>query len=119
MTDIAPVPVPRRSRDAVRQLWIERLQRFDAGAFTVADFCRAEGVATQTFYYWRNKLTAAQPGSGPTPHEDAPQFLPIRVLPHGAPVELVLPGGAVLRLAPGYDLAFVRALLDALGGSPC
>jgi hypothetical protein len=61
MTDTAAVPVPRRSRDAVRQLWIDRLQRFDAGAATVADFCRAEGVATQTFYHWRNKLTAEEP----------------------------------------------------------
>lgn len=115
MTDTAAVPVPRRSRDAVRQAWIDRLQRFDAGAVTVADFCRAEGVATQTFYYWRNKLTAPARTTSP----DAPQFLPIRLLPQPVPLELVLPGGAVLRLAPGCDLAFVRALLDALGGSPC
>jgi transposase-like protein len=108
MTDTAAVP--RRPRDAVRQAWIDRLQRFDAGACSVADFCRAEGVATQTFYYWRNKLAAAQHASDPTPH-----FLPIRVLSQAAPVELVLPGGAVLRLAPGCDLAFVRSLLDALG----
>jgi hypothetical protein len=38
MTDTAAAPVPRRSRESVRQLWIERLQRFDAGAATAADF---------------------------------------------------------------------------------
>jgi hypothetical protein len=34
-------------------------------------------------------------------------------------VEIVLPGGATLRLSPGCDLAFVRSLIDALAGAPC
>jgi hypothetical protein len=41
------------------------------------------------------------------------------VLAAPAPVELVLPGGVVLRLAPGCDLDFVRTLVAALGGRPC
>ena len=57
------------------------------------------------------QATDATPGA-------APCFLPIRVAPP-APVELVLPNGATLRLSPGCDLAFVRALIDALAGAPC
>jgi hypothetical protein len=43
----------------------------------------------------------------------------VRLSPPAAPVELVLAGGAVLRLTPGCDLNWVRALVAALGGAPC
>ena len=52
-------------------------------------------------------LTPTSPACSPSACSDA------------APVELVLPNGGVLRLAPGCDLAFVRSLVDALGGAPC
>ena len=86
-----PVPAPQRSRVAVRQAWVERLDRFAAAPVPVVDFCRHEGISAQAFYYWRNKLaadTASEPAAGP-------------------------------RLLPGCDLAFVRSLLEALGGAPC
>ena len=45
-------------------------------------------------------------------------MLPVLLAPVTA-LELVLPGGAVLRIPPGCDLAFVRALVAALGDQPC
>lgn len=113
-----PVVAPPRSRSAVRQAWIERLQRFDAAGLTVLDFCRAEGVSTQAFYYWRHKL-ASPPTDADAATADAPRLLPVRLVASAAPVEVVLPGGAIVRLSPGCDLTFVRAVLDALGGPPC
>lgn len=107
--------VPRRSRESTRAAWAERLTRFDASGQSVLDFCRAEAVSGQSFYYWRRKLadTAATPAA-------VPDFLPVRISPAAAPVELVLPGGATLRLSPGCDLAFVRSLVEALaGGGRC
>src|SRR5262245_10877872 len=107
-----PVGRPRRSREASRQLWAERLARFARAEQSVAAFCAAEGVSPNSFFYWKRQLAApaAGPGAGPL-------FLPVRVTPT-SPVEVVLPNGAVLRLAPGCDLAFVRSLIDALG-APC
>src|SRR5262249_55210346 len=104
---------PRRSRDSVRQSWAERLARFEASGLSALDFCRQEGIASQSFYYWKRKLAGA-PDAPPA----TPQFLPVR-LSASAPVELVLPGGATLRLQPGCDLAFVRSLLEALTGRTC
>ena len=104
---------PRRSREATRLAWAERLQRFNESGLSALDFCRAEGFAPQSFYYWKRKL--ADPAASPP----VPDFLPVRLAP-AAPVELILPGGATLRLAPGCDLAFVRSLVQALaGGAPC
>lgn len=103
-----------RCRDAVRQAWVERLARFAAAGLSPSAFCAKEGVSLPSFYSWKRRLGAA--AGAPAPQ--AARLLPVRVSA-AAPVELVLPGGAVLRLAPGCDLAFVRSLLDALAGAPC
>src|SRR5262245_37361661 len=108
-----PVGRPRRSREATRQLWADRLTRFSAAEQSVAAFCAGEGVSPSSFFYWKRQLAApAAPDAGPL-------FLPVRVAPPAPPVEVVLPSGALLRLAPGCDLAFVRSLIDALAGAPC
>ncbi len=115
MSDTAEIPQkPRKSREANRQEWEQRLVRFDQSGLAVQDFCRAENVAPQSFYPWKRRFAAsAEPASDP------PEFLPIRLAP-SAPVEIVLPNGAMLRLSPGCDLAFVRSLVEALsGGGPC
>jgi transposase len=112
MSDVAEPQ--RRSRQTTRRLWAERLARFPDSGLSVTAFCAAEGVLPNSFYYWKRQLAdAAAVGPGAPP-----LFLPVRVTP-AAPVELALPSGAVLRLAPGCDLAFVRSLLDALAGAPC
>ena len=82
---------------------------------TVADFCDREGLSVASFYTWKRRLAA-----DPAP-EPVPRFVPVRVVtpPATAPVELLLPCGLVLRLTPGVDLAWLRQLLDLLGGAPC
>jgi hypothetical protein len=107
-----PEKRPARSRAQTRQVWVERLRRFtDSGASVVA-FCQQEGISSHAFYYWKNKL---HPRAFQT---DQPRLLPVR-LKDAVPVELALPNGCALRLAPGCDLDFVRRLVDALGGEPC
>jgi hypothetical protein len=125
MSELAAAPTePRRlprSRAATRQAWLERLARFPHAGLSPAQFCAREGVSLPAFYAWRRRLAAATAGvpeqpSGPDP---CPRLLPVRLPAPGAAVELVLPGGAVLRLLPGCDLAWVRSLVEVLGGAPC
>jgi hypothetical protein len=104
-----------RSRDAIRQRWVARFDRFATAGLSVTAFCRSEGISSQSFYYWKQRLAAQAKSPAPQP----PRLLPVRLLAPPTPVEVVLPQGAVLRLAPGCDLAFVRSLVDALGGAPC
>jgi transposase len=103
----------RRPDPALHTLWQQRLLRFESSGLSVSAFCDREGVSTPSFYAWRRRLRIEPP----TPPDD-PCFLPVRVLA-SAPIELVLPTGAVLRLTPGCDLAFVRSLVDSLGGATC
>ena len=111
----AAVPASPRSRDAVRQSWIARLDRFAKARLSVTAFCQAEGISSQAFYYWKQKLAA----QGLEPTTQQPRLLPVRLLALPTPVEVVLPCGPILRLTPGCDLAFVRSLVQALGGEPC
>ena len=46
-----------RSADSVkRQIWRQRLRRFERGRLTIAAFCQAEGVSAASFYQWRRIL---------------------------------------------------------------
>ena len=101
----------RRPDPALADLWRQRFQRFEHSGLSAVAFCAKEGVSAPSFYAWRRRL---QP-----PDEQAPRLVPVRLLPVAVPLEVVLPGGLVLRLTPGCDLGFVRALIDTLGGRPC
>lgn len=118
LTEAIPSPRPRGT---ARQLWADRLARFSGSGLRPAAFCAAEGVSLPSFYCWKRRLKAE--GRSPDTEQNAdrqpgPRLLPVRLAPAAA-VELVLPSGAVLRVPPGCDPAFVRALVAALGDQPC
>lgn len=116
-------PPGRRPDPAVRALWQERLHRFEKSGLSAAAFCAQQRLSLPSFYAWRRRLRQATPDPAPAPTaaQTAPRFLPVRVLPAPAAsaVELVLPQGVVLRLVPGCDLAFVRSVVQSLGGVSC
>lgn len=117
MTEPAIVPTAPRSRDAVRQAWIDRLARFDATTLTTAQFCAAEGVSVASFYHWRRRLTP-RPEDTP-PSDDAPRLLPVRVATPSASLELVLTSGTILRVGTNADPSTLQSLLRLLGVTPC
>jgi len=90
------------------------MARFPASGLTVAAFCKAEGISTNSFFYWKRLLPSAPPPASDT----TPRLLAVSV-PPTPPLELVFPNGIVLRLSPDCDLAFLRSLLHALTEQPC
>lgn len=42
------------------ELWRRRLERFEDSDFTVAEFCRVEGVSIPSFYQWRRRLASSR-----------------------------------------------------------
>jgi transposase len=122
------MPAPSSARPgrplgpALEDLWRQRLQRFERSGLSAVAFCAKEGVSAPSFYAWRQRLrqrTSEQVAGTARPADGAARLVPVRLLPLAAPVEVVLPGGLVLRLPPGCDLDFVRSLVATLGGRPC
>ena len=115
-------PRPGRPNDpALADLWRQRLRRFEQSGLSAGAFCAKEGVSAPSLYAWRRRLR--QRPAVPSiplapPPADGARLVPVRLLP-AAPVEVVLPGGLVLRLTTGCDLDFVRSLVAALGERPC
>jgi hypothetical protein len=77
---------------------------------TVAEFCRANGVAAARLSRWLVRL------EGPT---DV-RFHPVRLIPDSsvrgrAEIEVALSGGVAVRLAPGFDAEDLRRVLAVLG----
>jgi hypothetical protein len=107
----------RRSRSAARQLWAECVARFRASGLSAAAFCAAEGIALPTFYGWKRRLDAEAGDDDDAPR--GPRLLPVQLAPADAAIEILLPGGAVLRIPRGADPAFVGALAATLGGLSC
>ena len=110
-----------RSADSVkRQVWRERLQRFERSRATVAAFCQAEGVSIPSFYQWRRTLgRAARDSAIPTlqPIAVARQsFIPVDVVAP-ATIDIHLPNGARLAV-PAGDLPALKAAVTAVGRLP-
>jgi transposase-like protein len=86
------------SHRSARQVWAERLGRFECSEQTVAEFCTDEGVSPASFYQWRRRLR-----SEITPSETTARFVPVQ-LPTAAPeqattvLSVEIPGGVRVRI---------------------
>lgn len=101
-----------RSADSIkRQVWRERLRRFERSRSTVAAFCQAEGVSVPSFYQWRRTLGRAARGPeipARQPFAVARQpFVPVDVVAP-ATIDIHLPNGARLTL-PASDWPALEA----------
>ena len=109
MIKSAPVP---RSRAATRHAWVERLARFADSGQSAAQFCAAEGVSVASLYQWKRRLAVATVS-------DAPRLLPVALASPAPPLELLLPGGTILRVGTGADPDTLATLLRLLGVPLC
>src|SRR3954451_21009123 len=108
-----------KRRDPAREkFWRRTIRRQQRSGLTVRDFCGREGLKDWTFRWWRQELTrrdlepsAAFRGEQEgEPTEEAPVFLPVRVVdleaspPRPAPpIEIVLATGPIVRVPSGFD----------------
>ena len=93
-----------------RQAWITRLLRFKQGSFTVAEFCRREGVSTSSFYLWKQRLAIEPPTTAFVPltvDDDDPSL----------PIEVAFPNGIVIRVPA--DARSLRTLFALAREASC
>lgn len=106
------VPDPARER-----LWRKRLARWEATGLTVRDFCQQEGVTPTAFAHWRKEIAARDARRAEAAE---PLFVPVRITPPpAATLDVVLRGGSVVRVPPGFDPVHLRAVMAALEEPSC
>src|SRR3954470_3072634 len=93
--------------------WNALLSEFRRSGLTHAEFCRRRGISIHSFrkhLYYKPTPRPARPEL-PAAASVAPQFLPVTILDHPAstrvtaqqPLELILPHGPRIAVAPGFD----------------
>ena len=89
--------------------WQKRLRRFEKTPQTVAEFCRAEGVAQQSYYYWKRKLQAA-----PANPSTKDGFRPVQVSlssPSSQPATTIQLGRGI-HIELGHDLRVAELVMN-------
>jgi hypothetical protein len=114
-----PVPKTSRRRRGDHQFWRDTVAAWKESGQSVAAFCAARGIGESTFFAKRRDLARRQrlPNAPASTAPDA-SFATIRVIPDPT-VEIVVPGGVVLRVPVAADAAAVARLVLALRGEPC
>ncbi|UUZ63113.1 hypothetical protein LP414_15825 [Polaromonas sp. P1(28)-13] len=83
-----------KRRGLSKQEWSEVMRRFEGAGATVKRFCAQEGLSTQSFYRWRDRLGGDGGVRAPTPptsalirqpRSEADSFIELGELPGAAP----------------------------------
>ena len=117
-----------RSR-TVDLCWKSLLNEFRRSGLTQAEFCRRRRISLHSFRKHLYQPRPSQPTSGDD-HPSAgagPHFVPVTILPDPTPsitdpsshLELILPNGRRIAVAPGFDPRTLRRLIAAVEGAPC
>ena len=116
-----------------RRRWLELIEEQRASELSVKAFCERHGLASSTFFNWNRRLKAegalttvsrpseatglkaSPPAEGST---EPPAFVELTASTEAdsaeRPIELVLPGGVVVRVRRGFDALTLRQIVDAL-----
>ena len=88
--------------------WQDRLKRFESSGLSIDAFCQQEDVCRSQFAQWLQALRGATEEEENRSSE-GPAFVPVTVKAHF--IEVLLPGGGLVRLSAGIDRAL---LLDVI-----
>jgi len=97
-----------KTREGRREFWRQLIAQQEQSGLPVRAFCQQRGSSEHSFYQWRRRLTAQLPvkfalvDTHGTAHSNV------------STLELILVSGERLRIAPGFDAASMRAVLDVL-----
>jgi transposase-like protein len=101
------------------RFWRRAVRQWRKSGLSIRDFCRQEGLPEGNFYAWRRTIAQrdaekvafvpVQVIAGPT--------IPTRTEDAVAALELILPGGRRLCIAPGFDAATLQRLLPLVEDS--
>ena len=98
--------------------WQERLKRFDSSGLSIDVFCQQEDVGQSTFLDWLRVLKREQfrPPSEARSAAEGSAFVPVTV--RTSSIEILLPGGGLVRLSAGIDRAVLLDIIRIISALP-
>ena len=100
-----------------RRFWQGAMKRWASTGLSVREFCKQDGIAVSSFYYWRNKLTRDENAQEVASADFLEVALPA-VEFAGLEVELFC--GSVIRINHSTQIDLLTELLIALReANPC
>jgi len=117
-----------RQPDAAKERrWLERICAWQQSQLSVRAFCQRRCLSEASFYGWRRLLherglIGERPLPPAAPAVPTPTFVQVAVNAAAVAVpaiDVVLAGGRVVRLRPGFDTALLRQLLRLLEEPSC
>jgi transposase len=114
-----------------KQFWQDHVAGWKSSGLSLRLYSEEHGLKAGTLGYWNSRLKAQAadaltsstgPGTASTGPETAATFLAVHVAdpavsvpePRNEGVELVLPGGYVVRIGRGFDAMTLDRLLDVV-----
>jgi hypothetical protein len=93
------------------QQWRRWIRQWQQSGLSVRAFCAQHDLTQPSFYAWRREIQQRDAAAG--------TFVPVHLVANDEPsgpstFEVVLAGGRMLRVAPGFDTATLRQLLAVL-----
>ncbi len=94
--------------------WRERLSRFELSGLSMDAFCQQEEVGRSQFSQWLLALRGTSPreADAETRAAEGPAFVPVTV--RAQFLEILLPGGGLLRLSVGIDRDVLTDVIRAV-----
>lgn len=104
--------------------WNALLSDFRRSGLTHAEFCRRRGISIHSFrkHLYQNHPPKSTRPELPSTASVTHPFLPVTILPNPTsthavyrqPIELILTKGRRIAVAPGFDPATLRRLIDTI-----
>jgi hypothetical protein len=127
------LPRPELRDLGKERYWRRVLGQCRQSVLTARDFCAANGLSEPSFYGWKREIarrdeertagTQARTAVSASRRSAAaalPAFVPVRIEASAAcALEVVVAGGRLVRVRPGFDAAVLRQLLAVLEEPPC
>ena len=121
---MAPAGQGKRGKES---FWRHMIRQWRHSGQSVRAFCRARNLGEASFYAWRRTIAQRDAQDGQLLERTGearrggrpPLFVPLQVSSvAGAPLEVVLERGRVVRVPTGFDATTLRQLLAVLAEAP-
>jgi transposase-like protein len=101
--------------------WRELLGDQRSSGMSVKEWCESEGISTNTYYYWRKRLSVASAASSAPASPLAPGWLPVTLdeAPSCSSGLTLRVGRVFVDVSRGFDAGLLSSLLNVLEARRC